>query len=186
MVVNLITVAALVNWYIQTRVHATIPSSSASARAWSSLDAQGRCNDAVRIVHYANAWSLICQWRAPGQTIEGEAFPPPVGDPPWDNPRIVVYVALTQSPDQVARVIAHEMGHMYLTRTASDGPAWLKARGLAPDTPASRWVEDYAEVFAAAFGPDVHDWQGAGARPSQAEINRLAAEFFQGPPVSSR
>jgi hypothetical protein len=179
-VVNLLTIAAVINWLEQSRGH------SPPSTGWSALDAPARCADAVRLVRYVNAWPLDCQWRTPGQTIEGQAFPPPVGDPPWDNPRIVIYVERTQTPAQVARVIAHEMGHMYLTRTASDGPAWIKARGLAADTPATTWVEDYAEVFAAVYGPDLHDWQGVGSRPSPAELAQLAAQFFQGPVVSSR
>lgn len=180
MLVNLLTVAAFINWVSHSSARAAAPS------AWSLLDAQGRCGTALRLIRYANAWPLVCQWRSPGQTLEGEAFPPPVGDAPWDHPRMVIYVHRGQSAAQVARVIAHEMGHMYLTRTASDGPAWVSARGLPADTPASTWVEDYAEVFAAVYGPDLHDWQGAGSRPSPAELQRLAAQFFQGPPVSSR
>ena len=98
----------------------------------------------------------------------------------------MIYVGPAQTRDQVARVIAHEMGHMYLTRTASAGPAWLRARGLAPDTPATEWVEDYAEVFAAVYGPDLRDWQGMGARPGPAALQDLASQFFQGSPVGSR
>ncbi len=180
LLVNLLTVAALINWLGQPRRRSPPPS------GWSALDVAARCADAASLVAYVSVWPLDCQWRSPGQTIEGEAFPPPVGDPPWDHPRIVIYVARTQSRAQVARVIAHEMGHMYLTRTASDGPAWVQARGLPHDTPAEIWVEDYAEVFAAVYGPDLQDWQGAGSRPSPAELRDLATRFFLGPPVPSR
>jgi hypothetical protein len=129
---------------------------------------------------------MECEWRPTGVTLEGEAFPPPAGDPPWDHPRMVIFVDPPQGPAEIARAIAHEMGHMYLTRTAGDGPAWLVARHLPADTPASAWVEDYAEGFAAVFGPDLHDWRGIGPRPSAEELQSLAAQFFQRPPADSR
>ena len=187
-VVNLLFVAALANWLLGSRSHPSTKSAPQAAlpQGWTALDPQGRCTAALRLVRYADAWPLECQWRPQGGTLDGEAFPPPAGDPPFDHPRIVIYVDRAQTPAQIARVIAHEMGHMYLTRTAGDGPAWLRARHLPADTPASEWVEDYAEVFAAVYGPDLHDWQGLGTRPSPGELQSLAAQFFQRPPADSR
>ncbi len=173
--VNLLTVAAVVNWLNRPQVH------SAARSGWSALDPQARCGRALSLVKYLNVWPLVCQWRTPGQALDGEAFPPPVGEPPWDHPRIVIYVAPGQSQAQVARVIAHEMGHMYLTRAATIGPAWIQARGLGPDAMPTKWVEDFAEVFAAVYGPDVGDWAGEGARPAPPQLAALAAQFFHQP-----
>ena len=178
--VDLLVIAALVYWFNRPQNRPSPPT------GWSVLGPQARCADALGLVRRAEPWPIVCQWRSAGQPLEGEAFPPPPGDPPWDHPRIMIYVGPAQTRDQVARVIAHEMGHMYLTRTASAGPAWLRARGLAPDTPATEWVEDYAEVFAAVYGPDLRDWQGMGARPGPAALQDLASQFFQGSPVGSR
>ena len=95
--------------------------------------------------------------------IAGPGFPAAGRDPPFANPRIEIYVDPAQSADDLARAIAHELGHMHHTRDARFVPEWLSARGLPPGTPDEIWTEDYAEVFAALFAPPSEQWRGADA-----------------------
>lgn len=68
---------------------------------------------------------------------------------------------------------------MHHTRDANDlDEDWLRARGLAPDTSSSAWTEDYAEVFAALFGPDFDDWRAPTSRPSPEDLEELRRRFF--------
>ena len=70
----------------------------------------------------------VCRWREPGESLRGQSFPPPVGAPPWDRPRIEVYVGRTETRADLAHTIAHELGHMHHTREAAFGPQWIHAR----------------------------------------------------------
>lgn len=156
------------------------PAPAPVATAWDALDAQGRCDDAVALVRRPDPWPTICRWREPGEGLKGQSYPPPVGDPPWDRPRIEVYVGRIETRADVGHTIAHELGHMHHTREATFAPQWLQARNLPPDTPPTIWTEDYAEVFAALYGPPVDGWQAPTTRPAPAALVALEAEFFTG------
>lgn len=147
--------------------------------AWSSLDPTARCAQAIDLISQRPQWPIVCRWRAVGETTSGESFPPPAGDPPWDRPRIEVHLDAGQGREELARVIAHEMGHMHHTREPSFVPDWLKARNLAPDTDWTLWVEDYAEIFARIFGPPSPDWRAPTVPPTAAELASLRARFFE-------
>lgn len=97
-----------------------------------------------------------------------------MGDPPWENPRIEVYVAPGDSRAQVAHAIAHELGHMRHTVEPTIAGAWLAVRRLPADTPWTVWAEDYAECFAAAFGPPVPGW--VRADPASVRVRPGGAE----------
>ena len=81
-------------------------------------------------------------------------------------------------PVEIARAIAHEMGHMRHTREPDFGAEWLGARHLAGTTDWQTWVEDYAEVFAALYGPK-SDWRAPTPRPSPTELDALRSRFFE-------
>jgi hypothetical protein len=87
-------------------------------------------------------------------------------------------VGRSETPIDVAHTIAHELGHMHHTREPTFVPQWLAARGLAPGTPDTIWTEDYAEVFAALYGPAVEGWQAATVRPSPEGLAALEKQFF--------
>ena len=147
--------------------------------SWSPLDAQGRCDEALRDVTRPNPWPVRCRWRQPGETLQGQAYPPPMGPPPYDEPRVEIYVAETQSRGQLANAIAHELGHMHHTREPSFAiPDWLAARGLPPGTPDEVWTEDYAEVFAALFSPPSDAWRAPTPRPTPEALAALKTRFF--------
>jgi hypothetical protein len=102
-----------------------------------------------------------------------------VGPPPYDNPHVEVYVGETQTREQLANAIAHELGHMHHTREPAFAVAdWLAARGLPPGTPSEIWTEDYAEVFAALFSPPNDAWRAPTPRPSAQALAELKARFF--------
>lgn len=145
---------------------------------WSRLDPQARCARAQGLVRYENSWPLVCRWRGPDDAMVAVSFPPPVGEPPWDRPRIEVYLSPDQGPPEVARVIAHEMGHMVHTREPTFAAEWLQARNLPADTDSSIWVEDYAEVFAALYGPP-GDWRAPTLPPTSSELQDLRSRFFE-------
>ncbi|HWI04952.1 MAG TPA: hypothetical protein VNT52_14160 [Acidimicrobiales bacterium] len=146
---------------------------------WSGLDAQGRCEEALREVTHPDSWPVRCRWRRPGEMLQGQAYPPPTGPPPYDEPRVEIYVADTQSRAQVANAIAHELGHMHHTREPTFAVAdWLAARGLPAGTPAEVWAEDYAEVFAALFSPPSDAWRAPTPRPTPEALASLKARFF--------
>lgn len=147
------------------------------ADQWSRLDPQGRCARALTLIRHESSWPIICRWRRADDHVLAVSFPPPAGNPPWDHPRIEVYVSRHQGQSEIARVIAHEMGHMVHTREPTFASEWLKARRLPPDTDSSVWTEDYAEVFAALFGPP-GDWRAPTAPPSSSELADLRARFF--------
>ncbi|MDQ4088936.1 MAG: hypothetical protein M3163_01295 [Actinomycetota bacterium] len=149
-----------------------------SSSDWSALDPALRCKAAVELIDHPAPWPIVCRWRQPGDTMTAVAFPSPVGDPPWDRPRIDVHVDAGQSREELARVIAHEMGHMHHTREPSFTGGWLQARNLAPDTDWTIWVEDYAEVFARIFGPPFPDWRATTVPPTPAELESLRTRFF--------
>ncbi|MDQ4070456.1 MAG: hypothetical protein M3203_13450, partial [Actinomycetota bacterium] len=86
------------------------------ARRWAALDAQARCDEAVALVTHPDRWPVRCRWRSAGETLEGQSFPPPPGPPPFDDPHVQMYVAPDQTREQLARAIAHELGHMHHTR----------------------------------------------------------------------
>jgi hypothetical protein len=176
-VANLVFVALVVWWAMGGSSTPGAPRTAAPT-GWDALDAQGRCDDAAALVGRPNPWPTVCTWREPGDTLRGQSYPPPAGAPPWDRPRIEVYVGRTESRTSVAHTIAHELGHMVHTREATFGPQWLQARGLPADTPPEVWTEDYAEVFATLYGPPVEGWQAPTTRPDAATLARLEAQFF--------
>ena len=147
-------------------------------QAWPALDAQARCDEALALITHGDRWPTECRWRRAGDQLEGQAFPPPVGPPPYDRPRVEVYVAGTQTREQLARAIAHEYGHMHHTREAGFVADWLAARNLPPSTPTEVWTEDYAEVFAALFSPPSDAWRAPTARPTPAALAALKSRFF--------
>jgi hypothetical protein len=147
--------------------------------AWAGLDAQARCDEALPLVTHGDRWPTHCRWRRPDERLQGQAFPPPVGPPPYDSPRVEIYVDPAQSRDDLARSIAHELGHMHHTREPSFPAAdWLGARGLPPATPAEVWTEDYAEVFAALFAPASDAWRAPTPRPTPEALAELRTRFF--------
>ena len=146
---------------------------------WSRLDPQARCDEALRLVTHGDRWPVRCRWRQPGDRVQGQSFPPPAGPPPYDDPRVEIYVAETQSREELAATIAHELGHMHHTREPSFAVAdWLAARGLPEATPSEVWTEDYAEVFAVLFGPPGDAWRAPTPRPSPEALATLKARFF--------
>jgi hypothetical protein len=146
---------------------------------WSRLDAQGRCDQALQDVSHPGSWPVRCRWRQPGEMFQGQAYPPPKGPPPYDEPRVEIYVSETQSRGQVANAIAHELGHMHHTREPTFAVAdWLAARGLPAGTPPEVWLEDYAEVFAALFSPPNDAWRAPTPRPTPEALASLKARFF--------
>ncbi|HUR23069.1 MAG TPA: hypothetical protein VMZ73_04280 [Acidimicrobiales bacterium] len=146
---------------------------------WSHLDAQGRCDDALRLVTHPDRWPVRCRWRQPGEVLQGQSYPPPAGAPPYDDPHVEIYVAKTQTREQVANAIAHELGHMHHTRVPAFAVAdWLAARGLPASTPTEVWTEDYAEVFAALFSPPNDAWRAPTPRPTPDALAALKARFF--------
>jgi hypothetical protein len=145
---------------------------------WSGLDPQARCDSAVALVTHSDRWPTLCRWRAPGEQLQGQAFPPPKGPAPFDDPHLEIYVAPGQSREELASAIAHELGHMHLTREPTFVAEWLAARNLPAPTPPEVWVEDYAEVFAALFGPPPSRWRAPTPRPSPEDLVRLKARFF--------
>ncbi len=147
---------------------------------WAALDPQSRCDEAAKLLTRRLQWPTHCRWRRPDDRLEGQAYPPPAGPPPWDDPRVEVYVAETQTPEQLAKAIAHEHGHMHHTREPAPGLAaeWLAARSLPWTTPDEVWTEDYAEVFAALFSPPNDAWRAPTTRPSDEELVALKARFF--------
>lgn len=146
--------------------------------AWSELDAQARCENAAPLVTQPVAWPVRCRWRQASDVLEAQAFPPPRGEPPYDNPRVEIYVARGQSREEVAHALAHELGHMRHTREPTFVPEWLAARGLPADTPDTVWTEDYAEVFAALFGPPSEEWRAPTTRPAAEALADLRGRFF--------
>lgn len=146
--------------------------------AWSHLDAQARCDDAVLLITHRDRWPTLCRWRQPEDQLQGQSFPPPVGPPPYDHPHVEIYVAETQTREELAHAIAHEYGHMHHTRDPGFVPDWLAARGLPPDTPSEVWTEDYAEVFAALFSPPSDQWRAPTPRPTPEALASLKARFF--------
>ena len=155
------------------------PGPPAPDPAWSHLDAQARCDDALALVTHGDRWPTQCRWRQPGERVQGQAFPPPSGPPPYDEPRIEIYVDGAQSREDLARAIAHELGHMHHTREPPfAAAAWLAARGLPGATPSEVWTEDYAEVFAALFAPPGDAWRAPTPRPTPEALAGLKARFF--------
>ena len=155
------------------------PDQSASAdTAWSALEPQSRCDSAASLVTAPDRWPTVCRWRNAGEAVQGQAFPPPKGPPPFDDPHIEIYVAPTQSREELANAIAHELGHMHHTREPDFVERWLSARNLPADTPSEVWTEDYAEVFAALFSPPADYWRAPTPRPSAEALVALKGLFF--------
>jgi hypothetical protein len=176
---NIVLVAGAVTWARDASSPAPAAARTAPAPdPWQALDAQARCDSAVELVRRPDPWPTICRWRAPEERLRGLSYPPPVGGPPWDSPHIEVYVGPSETRADVAHTIAHELGHMHHTREPAFLPRWLAARGLAPDTPDAVWTEDYAEVFAALYGPPVDGWQAVTSRPSPEVLAALERQFF--------
>ena len=170
---NVLIVGGVVGWVV-TRDEEPRP----AVNGWSRLDPPERCARALRLIRHENRWPLVCRWRVPEDRAVAASFPPPAGEPPWDAPRIEVYVAPEDEPVEVARAIAHEMGHMRHTREPTFAAEWLQARRLPADTDWRIWVEDYAEVFAALYGPK-SDWRAPTPPPSPAELEALRSGFFE-------
>ena len=142
------------------------------------LDAQARCDRALPLVTHPDRWPVRCRWRQPGEVLQGQAFPPPEGPPPYDDPHVEIYVTPTQTEEQLANAIAHELGHMHHTREPRFVPDWLSARNLPPGTPDAIWAEDYAEVFATLFSPPASVWRSPTPRPSPEALATLKVRFF--------
>ncbi len=181
----LVTTAALLTfvWYELTGEKPTSAKPpvrpSAADSTWSGLDAQARCVSAASLVTAPNPWPVLCRWRSPGEGFQGQAFPPPKGPPPYDDPHIEIYVAPTQSREELANAIAHELGHMHHTREPAFLSDYLAARNLTAEGPASEvWTEDYAEVFAALFSPPADHWRAPTPRPSAEALAALKGRFF--------
>lgn len=145
---------------------------------WSGLDAQARCESAQALVTHPQRWPTVCRWRNPGEALQAQAFPPPKGPPPYDDPHVEIYVAAHQSREDLARTIAHEWGHMHHTREPGFVAEWLAARNLPDETPWEVWAEDYAEVFAALFSPPAPGWRAPTNRPSPEALALLKERFF--------
>ena len=147
---------------------------------WAALDPQMRCLEAAALVTAPgrDAWPMACRWRIAGEALQGQAFPPPKGPPPYDDPHIEVHVAPGQSREDLAHAIAHELGHMHHTREPTFVAEWLSARNLPPDTPSEVWAEDYAEVFAALFSPPAAHWRAPTPRPGPEALVALKSRFF--------
>lgn len=167
----------LLAWNARTGEEGRRPPSMEES-AWSRLDPEHRCAEAAVLVTSPRRWRMVCRWRNPGETLQGQAFPPPVGPPPFDDPHIEIYVAPGQSREDVSRAIAHEFGHMQLTRDPAFIPQWLAARNLPPDTRSEVWTEDFAEVFAALFSPPADHWRAPTPRPSADALVALKGAFF--------
>lgn len=146
--------------------------------SWAGLDAQARCDSATELVTHGDRWLTLCRWRSPGEAVQGQAFPPPKGAPPYDVPRVEIYVAHLQSREELANAIAHELGHMHHTREFGSLPEWLAARDLPAQTPDEVWTEDYAEVFAALFSPPAEHWRAPTPRPGPRDLLDLRERFF--------
>ena len=146
--------------------------------AWSALDPQARCGRAAELVTHPVRWPTLCRWRHPGEALQGQAFPPPKGAPPYDNPHVEIYVGRNQSRQELANAIAHEFGHMHHTREPTFVNEWLTARSLDYNTPTEVWTEDYAEVFAALFSPPSERWRAATVRPTPEALLGLKERFF--------
>ena len=145
---------------------------------WAALDAQARCESAAALVTAPDSWPTLCRWRSPGEGLQGPAFPPPKGPPPYDDPHIEIYVAPTQTREQLANAIAHELGHMHHTREPAFVSDYLAARNLPADPQSEIWTEDYAEVFAALFSPPADHWRAPTPRPSAEALAALKGRFF--------
>lgn len=146
--------------------------------SWSGLGPQARCDSAASLVTATERWPVLCRWRNAGEALQGQAFPPPKGPPPFDDPHIEIYVAPTQSREELANAIAHELGHMHHTREPDFVDRWLSARSLPADTASEVWTEDYAEVFAALFSPPADHWRAPTPRPSAEALLVLKGSFF--------
>ena len=146
--------------------------------AWSTLDPSARCIEATALVTHRDRWPTVCRWQESGGSLHGQAFPPPAGPPPYDVPRVEVYVGPAQTREELANAIAHEYGHMHHTREPTFVPEWLAARSLPPATPDEVWTEDYAEVFAALFTPPNGRWRAPTPRPPPEALAQLKARFF--------
>ena len=146
--------------------------------AWAALDPQARCHEALSLVTAPDRWPILCRWRTPGGALSGQAFPPPKGPPPYDDPHVEIYVAPDQTREQLASAIAHELGHMHHTREPTFVADWLAARNLPEGTSDEVWTEDYAEVFAALFGPPSPTWRAPTTRPTPEALAALRARFF--------
>lgn len=146
--------------------------------AWAALDAQGRCDSAAELITHPDRWPTRCRWRMAGERLHGQAFPPPKGPPPYDDPHLEVYVAPDQGREELANVIAHELGHMHHTREPAFVADWLAARNLGPPDASETWAEDYAEVFATLFSPPAPQWRAPTPRPGPEALVALKARFF--------
>jgi len=173
-----LALAVLRAWADRTPAHPPPSQPATASRGWTGLGPQARCDSALSLVAQSDPWPTLCRWRQPTDALEGIAFPPPKGDPPFDRPHIEIYVAQDQTREEVAHAIAHELGHMRHTREPTFVPEWLAARSLPADTPSEVWTEDYAEVFAALFSPPSGRWRAPTTRPTAEALVGLRARFF--------
>lgn len=153
-------------------------STPGTADGWGELGPQARCDRALSLVTHPDRWPLTCRWRTPEDLTTGQAFPPPPGPPPFDEPRVEVYVGKDDTREQLASIIGHELGHMHHTRVVTFAQEWLAARNLPADTAWEVWTEDYAEVFATLFAPPADRWRAPTPRPSPGALALLRGRFF--------
>jgi len=179
---NVVAAVALVLWLGHRSAGPGAPTGAlappSAATVWDGLGPQARCDSAVALVTQPDPWPTICRWREATDALQGQSFPPPKGAAPYDDPHIEVYIHQGQSRYDVAHAIAHELGHMRHTREPDFVPAWLAARNLSPDTPSAIWTEDYAETFAALFGPPSDQWRAPTPRPGAEALAALRTRFF--------
>ena len=131
-VVAVSAAAVLVVWSGRTSGKAPIPPAPVDS-AWAALDPQARCDSAAALVTAPDRWPTLCRWRSPGEEFQGQAFPPPKGPPPFHDPHIEIYVAPTQTREELANAIAHELGHMHHTREPAFVGDYLAARNLTAE-----------------------------------------------------
>ena len=153
-----------------------------------ALGVEQKCDAAHSLIRFApSPWPIVCIFDA-APRYAGMTYAPI---------RIELYVYAGESQTELARSMAHEMGHMvewFTTRHPSNPAArqleWWTARGLsdrcwAPDFGCmSTWrgsgAEDFAESFARWQFPST-DWRATTPVPTAAQIAALASAFFNAP-----
>ena len=153
-----------------------------------ALGVQQKCDAAHSLIRFApSPWPIVCIVEQ-ATRYAGMTFAPT---------RIELYVYTGESQAELARTMAHELGHMvewFRARQPANATArqseWWAARGLndrcwAPDFGCmNTWwgsgSEDFAETFARWQFPTT-DWRATTPVPTAAQVAALAPAFFTGP-----